>query len=127
MTVQLLSFGYKNGIPDDADFIFDARCLKNPHWIPELRPLTGRDEAVAAFLEAQPLTADWCRDVLDYLKRWLPHFQEQDRAYVTVAVGCTGGQHRSVYLVERLGQGLRDDFHAVVVKHRELARRPPAG
>ena len=120
MTVQLLSFGYKNGIPEDADFIFDARCLKNPHWVADLRPLTGLDAAVAGFLEADPLTGEWYSDVYSYLLRWLPQFQSQDRAYLTVAVGCTGGQHRSTYLVERLGKALRDRFHSVVVKHREI-------
>lgn len=122
MTVQLLSFGYKNGIPGDADFIFDARCLKNPHWVTELRPLTGLDAEVARFLEADALTNEWYGDVYSYLLRWLPQFQAQDRAYVTIAVGCTGGQHRSTYLVERLGQALRERFHSVVVKHRELWR-----
>ncbi len=120
MTVQLLSFGYKNGIPSDADFIFDARCLKNPHWVAELRPLTGLDAEVARFLETDALTNEWYNDVYSYLLRWLPQFQSQDRAYVTVAVGCTGGQHRSTYLVERLGRALRERFHSVVVKHREL-------
>jgi UPF0042 nucleotide-binding protein len=122
MTVQLLSFGYKNGIPDDADFIFDARCLKNPHWVPELRPMTGLDHDVAAFLEGDALTNEWYQDVYSYLLRWLPQFQAQDRAYVTIAAGCTGGQHRSPYMVERLGVALRQRFNTVVVKHRELKR-----
>lgn len=120
MTVQLLSFGYKNGIPGDADFIFDARVLRNPHWVAELRPLTGLDAEVARFLESDSLTNEWYSDVCSYLLRWLPQFQAQDRAYVTVAIGCTGGQHRSTYLVERLGRALRERFHSVVVKHREL-------
>jgi UPF0042 nucleotide-binding protein len=122
MTVQLLSFGYKNGTPGDADFIFDARCLRNPHWVAELRPLSGLDEQVASFLEADALTNEWYNDVHAFLLHWLPRFQAQDRAYVTIAVGCTGGQHRSTYLVERLGRALRERFHSVVVKHRELWR-----
>jgi UPF0042 nucleotide-binding protein len=122
MTVQLLSFGYKNGTPEDADFIFDARCLRNPHWVTELRPLTGLDAEVAQYLESDPLTHEWYDDVHGYLLRWLPRYQAQDRAYVTIAIGCTGGQHRSTYLVERLGKALREHFHSVVVKHRELWR-----
>ncbi len=120
LELLILSFGYKNGLPDGADFVFDARCLANPHWVPELRPLTGLAPAVARYLEARPETAEWLNDVCNYLARWLPHFQAQDRAYVTVALGCTGGQHRSVYLAERLGAEFRDRFDAVVVKHREL-------
>jgi UPF0042 nucleotide-binding protein len=120
LSVLFLSFGYKNGVPDGADFIFDARCLKNPHWVPELRALNGKDEAVARFLESDPLTEEWFNDTQNYLARWLPRFQAQDRAYVTVAIGCTGGQHRSVYLTERLGRNFREQLDAIVVKHREL-------
>jgi UPF0042 nucleotide-binding protein len=122
LSVLFLSFGYKNGIPDGADFIFDARCLKNPHWVPELRALNGTDEAVVQYLEADPLTGEWFKDTQSYLAQWLPRFRAQDRAYVTVAIGCTGGQHRSVYLVERFGRAFRDKLDVVVVKHRELGR-----
>jgi UPF0042 nucleotide-binding protein len=120
LELLILSFGYKNGIPDGADFVFDARCLANPHWVADLRPLTGLAPAVARYLEGRPETREWVRDVRNYLVHWLPRFQAQDRAYVTVAIGCTGGQHRSVYLAERLGTELRGHFDAVVVKHREL-------
>lgn len=120
LAVLFLSFGFKNGIAEGADLVFDARCLANPHWVPELRALNGRDAAVAAYLEADPLTQEWLADVEHYLRRWLPRFQAQDRAYLTVAVGCTGGQHRSVYLVEHLGELFREHFQTVIVKHREL-------
>jgi UPF0042 nucleotide-binding protein len=122
LEVLFLSFGYKNGVPEGADFVFDARCLANPHWVPELRALTGLDGAVAAYLEQRAETGEWLEDVRAYLTRWLPRFQAQDRTYVTVALGCTGGQHRSVYLAERLAADFRRHFDAVTVKHRELAR-----
>ena len=125
MAVQLLSFGYKNGLPYGADFIFDVRNLPNPHWETCLRPLTGRDEPVARFLESRPETLALLADIRDYLARWLPEFQKQDRSYVTVAIGCTGGQHRSVYLVERLAVELKGRFAQVIADHRELA--PAAG
>lgn len=120
LAVQIQSFGYKNGIPLGVDFIFDARCIANPHWIAELRPLTGLDKPVADYLEAQPDTSEWLADLRDYLLRWLPRFQAQDRAYLTVALGCTGGQHRSVYLAEKLAETLRPRFGDVIVKHRDL-------
>jgi len=120
LSVLLLSFGFKNGVPDGVDFLFDARCLPNPHWEPRLRPLNGRDEPVAAWLGQQSDVSQFRDDLQRFLERWLPHYREQDRAYVTVAVGCTGGQHRSVYLVEALGAMLREKFDQVIVKHREL-------
>lgn len=120
LSVLLLSFGFKNGMPDGVDFLFDARCLPNPHWEPRLRPLNGRDEPVAAWLGQQSDVSQFRDDLQRFLERWLPHYREQDRAYVTVAVGCTGGQHRSVYLVEALGAMLREKFDQVIVKHREL-------
>lgn len=120
LSVLLLSFGFKNGVPDGVDFLFDARCLPNPHWEPRLRPLNGRDEPVAAWLGEQSDVSQFRDDLQRFLERWLPHYREQDRAYVTVAVGCTGGQHRSVYLVEALGAMLREKFDQVIVKHREL-------
>lgn len=121
LAIQIMSFGFKNGTPNQVDFIFDARCLPNPHWVPTLRAMSGRDAPVAEYLEARPETGEWLADVRDYLLRWLPRFQQQDRAYVTVALGCTGGQHRSVYLAERLAEALRPRFDSVIVKHRELA------
>lgn len=120
LSVLFLSFGFKNGIPDGADYVFDVRCLPNPHWVPELRPLTGRDTGVADYLCAQPEVAAMQADISQFLERWLPTFEAQDRAYVTVAIGCTGGQHRSVYLVEQLASHFKSRFTQVVLKHREL-------
>jgi len=121
LAVLFLSFGFKNGIPDGADYVFDVRCLPNPHWVPELRPLTGRDEPVATYLAAQPEVTAMQDDITRFLERWLPACEAQDRAYVTVAIGCTGGQHRSVYLTERLAAHFHPRFEPVVTKHRELA------
>src|SRR5271165_7017577 len=102
LSIMFESFGYKTGIPSDADFVFDARSLPNPYWDAALRPLTGRDPAVAAFLEAAPSVRELIADIAAFLERRIPLYQQHNRAYLTVAIGCTGGQHRSVYLVERL-------------------------
>ena len=115
------SFGFKHGAPASTDFTFDVRCLPNPHWEPELRPFTGREAPIVAFLEEQPDVADMLGDIVGFLERWLPLFEAENRAYLTVSVGCTGGRHRSVYLVERLAAhfgALRDN---VSLRHRELA------
>jgi UPF0042 nucleotide-binding protein len=121
MTLLFESFGFKNGTPIDADYVFDIRCLPNPHWQPELRAYTGRDPQVVTFLEQYPQVDKMFTDLCEFLGDWLPSFEEERRSYMTVAVGCTGGQHRSVYLVERLaahfaGRGLRTQ-----IRHRELA------
>lgn len=120
LSVLFLSFGFKNGIPNGADYLFDVRCLPNPHWVPALRPLSGRDAAVAAYLGAQPEVLAMQADITQFLERWLPAYEAQDRAYVTVGIGCTGGQHRSVYLVEQLAPHFKQHFNQVVIKHREL-------
>jgi len=120
LSVLFLSFGFKNGIPDGADYVFDVRCLPNPHWVPALRPLNGRDAPVAEYLGAQPEVADMQADIRRFLDRWLPTFEAQDRAYVTIGIGCTGGQHRSVFVVEQLAPHYKDRFAQVVIKHREL-------
>ncbi|MEX0429925.1 RNase adapter RapZ [Spiribacter insolitus] len=120
LSVQLESFGYKHGTPTDADFVFDSRCLPNPHWQPALRPLTGRDQPVIDFLDATPLVARYRRQISDFMEDWLPVFEAENRSYLTVAIGCTGGQHRSVYLVEALAANLRQHDVAVTVRHREL-------
>lgn len=114
------SFGFKHGIPLDADFVFDARCLPNPHWEPELRPLTGLDPPVADYLQNLPETGQFLTQIETFLKTWLPRFRAQNRSYLTVAIGCTGGRHRSVYLAEKLGQVFSGPY-PVVVRHRELA------
>ena len=120
LRVVVQSFGYKHGVPADADLVFDLRCLPNPHWEPELRPLTGRDEAVARFLERQPLVGRLHDDIARFLADWLPRFEAEARPLVTVALGCTGGQHRSVYMAERLAHTLRARGLEVLVRHREL-------
>jgi len=120
LSVLFLSFGFKHGVPDGVDFVFDVRCLPNPHWTPALRPQTGRDPAVAQWLSGQPEVNAMFDDIREFLSRWLPSFRAQDRAYVTIAVGCTGGQHRSVHLVERLSAHFAGAFEEVTAKHREI-------
>ncbi len=114
------SFGFKHGVPGDADFVFDARCLPNPHWDPNLRPLTGRDQAVAEYLERDELVQAMFGQIRDFLMNWIPHFKADNRSYLTVAIGCTGGQHRSVYLSERLAACFREQYANVALRHREL-------
>ena len=114
------SFGYKSGVPTDADFVFDARCLPNPHWQPGLRLLTGRDKEVIAYLEGESQVERMCSELCAFLDRWIPAFEADDRSYLTVAIGCTGGQHRSVYLVERLLRHFQDRYPDVASRHREL-------
>jgi len=115
------SFGYKHGIPADADFVFDARCLPNPHWDPRLRPQTGRDRPVIDFLAGQPQVNDMYEQLRHFLETWIPAFERDNRSYLTVAIGCTGGQHRSVYLVEQLASHFHSSYPNIVVRHRELA------
>jgi UPF0042 nucleotide-binding protein len=113
------SFGFKHGIPLDADFVFDVRCLPNPHYDPKLRPMTGRDAPVKAFLDRQPLVHDMYQDIQNFVIRWLPSFVRENRSYLTVAIGCTGGQHRSVHIVEELGKHFSQQ-QQVLIRHREL-------
>lgn len=120
LALTFLSFGYKHGLPEGVDFVFDARCLPNPYWVPELRAMTGRDAAVARYLDARPEVVEYATAVQAFLARWLPVFRDQGRPYVTVAVGCTGGRHRSVYLAERLAHDLRNATLTVAVRHREI-------
>ncbi len=114
------SFAYRRGLPPDADFVFDARALPNPHWDPALRPLSGRDPPVRAFLDGQPIVQDFLAQVRDFLESWLPRIEQENRRYLTVAIGCTGGRHRSVYLCERLAEHFRASREAVLTFHREL-------
>ncbi len=120
LTLLFQSFGYKHGIPLDADLVFDVRCLPNPHYNPMLQPLTGRDAAVIEFLENTPSALDMFGDIRDFVERWLPSFVADNRSYLTVAIGCTGGQHRSVYLAEKLARYFENQ-QQVLVRHRELA------
>ena len=115
------SFGYKSGVPTDADFVFDARCLPNPHWQQNLRRLTGRDKEVIAYLETEPQVEQMYMELCAFLDRWIPAFEADNRSYLTVAIGCTGGQHRSVYLVERLQQHFHGRYPDVASRHRELS------
>lgn len=120
LSVLFQSFGFKKGVPGDSDFVFDVRCLPNPHWVPELRPLTGRNEAVITFLRQQPMAAEMLQSITNLLETWLPRFEEEKRRYVTVSIGCNGGQHRSVYLCEQLKNHFTKVHERVSVRHREL-------
>jgi UPF0042 nucleotide-binding protein len=119
LTLLFESFGFKNGIPLDADLVFDVRCLPNPHYDPALRPLTGRDAEVIRFLEAQPEVARMEADLRRFIDDWLPAYIRDNRSYLTVGIGCTGGQHRSVYLAEKLAAHFRESAR-VLVRHRSL-------
>ena len=119
LTLVFESFAFKYGVPLDADYVFDVRVLPNPYYVRELRALSGRDEPVAQFLAGQPEAGEMLSQIEGFLRRWLPALATDQRAYVTVAIGCTGGQHRSVYMVEELGRRFAD-HGAVVVRHREL-------
>lgn len=120
LTLLFESFGFKHGLPLDADFVFDVRSLPNPHYDPVLRPLSGRDSPVAQFIEAQPDARAMLADIRGYVEKWLPSFVRDNRSYLTVAIGCTGGQHRSVYFVEQLARYFQTYGQRVLVRHREL-------
>ena len=119
ITLICQSFGFKHGIPLDADMVFDVRCLPNPYYDVRLRPFTGKDRPVVEFLESQSDVLAMYQDIEAYVARWLPHFINDNRSYLTVAIGCTGGQHRSVYLTERLAQRFADE-QQVLIRHREM-------
>jgi UPF0042 nucleotide-binding protein len=120
LSVLIESFGYKHGIPADADFVFDMRCLPNPYWDLNLRPLTGLDEEVIRFLDEQQPVAAMHADILAFLERWIPEYRSSNRSFLTVAIGCTGGQHRSVYMAEKLAGSLRGIHDEVSTRHKEL-------
>ncbi len=122
LTLMFESFGFKYGIPLDADLVFDVRCLPNPHYDPDLRPLTGCDAPVIDFLERIPEVGRMAEDIRRFIADWLPAYVRDNRSYLTVAIGCTGGQHRSVYLAEWLATRFRGPVH-VIVRHRSAARR----
>ncbi len=121
LALQFQSFGFKHGIPVDADMVYDTRCLPNPYWLPELRPFTGLDEPVISYMEQQPDVQEMLQNIITFLERWLPSFQANNRSYITVAIGCTGGQHRSVYLCEKLKQHFNSSSYNAQVRHKELA------
>lgn len=121
LSVLFQSFGFKYGLPSSVDFVFDVRCLPNPHWDDKLRHLTGQDREVRSYLESQPEVTKMRDDIRDFLADWLPKFQSENRAYVTVAIGCTGGKHRSVYLASWLAEHFKDQYPQVLVRHTEIA------
>jgi RNase adapter protein RapZ len=120
MVLLFSSFGFKNGLPLDADFIFDVRSLPNPHYDRALRPLTGKDEAVATFLENTPMAIEMLTDIKQFIAKWLSSFEQDNRSYLTIGIGCTGGQHRSVYFVEQLSTYFKASQYKVIIRHREL-------
>lgn len=120
LSILFQSFGFKYGIPLDADFVFDARSLPNPYWVSELRGLNGRDEGVIEFLQSEPIVNEFLNDISHFIERWAPRFESDNRSYLTIAIGCTGGQHRSVFLVDALGERFRSLIPNVIVRHREL-------
>ncbi|MBT4146161.1 MAG: RNase adapter RapZ, partial [Gammaproteobacteria bacterium] len=120
ISIQIQSFGFKHGIPLDADFVFDARCLPNPYWSPKLRGYTGKDQVVIDFLQSESMVTDFSEDISSLLERWIPRFEQENRSYLTVAIGCTGGQHRSVFLVDSLARHFQGKAFSVIVRHREL-------
>jgi len=114
------SFGFKHGLPSDADFVFDIRCLPNPHWETSLRELTGLDQPVIDFLDEQPIVAEMYDHIHHFMQTWIPRFEAENRSYLTVAIGCTGGQHRSVYLAHELADTFKTTRDNVSVRHRDL-------
>jgi UPF0042 nucleotide-binding protein len=125
LVLLFTSFGFKNGLPLDADFVFDVRSLPNPHYDPSLRPLTGKDAPIKVFLEKEPEVVEMLADIQHYVEKWLPSFDADNRSYLNVAIGCTGGQHRSVYFVEQLynyfsGADFKQQKQKVIIRHREL-------
>ena len=126
LTLTFESFAFKHGIPIVADLVFDVRCLPNPYYIPALRPLTGRDKPIIDYLNMQPLVGEMINDIAGYIEKWLPHFKAQNRHYLTVCIGCTGGQHRSVFVAEALGKHFSESA-AAIVRHRMLESMTFAG
>lgn len=122
IAILFQSFGFKHGVPVDADYVFDVRNLPNPYWDPALRSATGQDQSIIDFLQKEPLVKAMQEDIQRFIQRWLPTFIEANRSYITIAIGCTGGQHRSVYMVEQLAQTFRQHYPQVQIRHRELSR-----
>lgn len=120
LSILVESFGYKHGLPASADFVFDVRCLPNPYWEPQLRPLTGKDEAVKRFLDDQPLVQTMVDAITKFLEEWIPRYQDFQRSYLTVAIGCTGGMHRSVYVAEAVAKRLAGKYGTIRTHHHEI-------
>lgn len=121
MSILFQSFGFKHGVPTDSDYLFDIRCLPNPHWEPDLQAFTGEDQAVIEFLESHDSVKNMLHDIQHFLDNWLPQFASSNRNYLTVSIGCTGGQHRSVYMVGQLVKHFRQHYQNILLRHRELA------
>lgn len=120
LAILFLSFGFKHGLPLDADLVFDVRCLPNPHWIPHLRGFTGKEQPVVDYLSGEADVGKMLDDLRHLLETWLPYYERNNRAYMTVAIGCTGGQHRSVYIAEQLASHFSQSHHHIQIRHREL-------
>jgi len=120
LTLQIGSFGFKNGVPSDADFVFDVRFLPNPYWDKNLRAFTGQDQAVREFFDGQPKVTERIEDIIQLLEKWLPDFESNNRGYLTVAIGCTGGQHRSVYVAEKLAEYFAARYPRVSCRHSAI-------
>ena len=119
MLIQLQSFGYKNNIPNDSDFVFDVRCLANPFWDKSLRALSGKDNNVKSFIKKDPASLEMITNIVKFLNKWIPKFLKSDRNYLTISIGCTGGQNRSVYITENVSKELRKKY-TILVKHRDI-------
>ncbi len=122
MALLFESFGFKNGVPVEADIVYDVRCLPNPYWNTNLRALTGLDSEVAGYLDNEPEVGEMISDIRSYLEKWLPSYENNNRSYMTIAIGCTGGQHRSVFICERLGALFSSKIPNVQIRHRELSQ-----
>lgn len=122
LSLQFLSFGFKHGLPRDADLVFDVRCLPNPYWDKNLRMFTGRDKPIQEFLSKETTVNDMFDDIRRFIERWLPHYENNQRSYLTVAIGCTGGQHRSVYLTEQLSATFDESYAKTQIRHRDLGQ-----
>ena len=120
LSIMIESFGYKNGLPANADFVFDVRCLPNPYWEPQLRPLSGKDAPVRAFLDSAPTVQRMVDDIVAFLEEWIPRYQDFQRSYLTVAIGCTGGMHRSVYVAEAVAKRLAGQHKSIRTHHSEV-------
>lgn len=121
LSIQVQSFGFKHGVPMDSDYVFDVRCLPNPHWEAGLRSLTGKDQEVASFLETSDMVEDMYQSIMTFLNRWIPTIADENRGYLGISIGCTGGQHRSVYMTERVAMALEKlELGKISKRHREL-------
>jgi UPF0042 nucleotide-binding protein len=120
LSIQLISFGFKHGVPRDADFLFDVRCLPNPYWVTDLRGYCGNDRQIIDYLEQQPMVNKMTGQLIALMAEWIPFFEAENRSYLTIAVGCTGGRHRSVYIINRLAESIRASGRQVIVRHRDL-------